>query len=54
MLAPSLSVMVTIMSKPSLEGRGPMKSMATESNLLSGTGRGCSGPGTLAVVDLFH
>ena len=40
MSAFSLSVMVTIESKLSSLGSGPTKSIATELNRLSGTGRG--------------
>ena len=39
-LAPSLSVMVMIASKPSSLGSGPTKSIAIELNRLSGTGKG--------------
>ena len=39
------SVIVTMESKPSSSGRGPMKSMAIESHRPAGTGRGCKGPG---------
>jgi len=53
MSAPSLSVMLTIALNPSSLGRGPTKSMATESNLLSGIGRGCKGPARLEVLALF-
>ena len=52
--APSLSVNVSKQSKPSSGGEGPMKSMATESPQLSGTGRGCKGPIGLVVKDLFR
>ena len=31
-----------------------MKSIATESHQLSGTGRGCNSPKGLVVHDLFH
>ena len=51
---PSQSVNVTRLSYPSSIGRGPMKSIATESQWSSGTGSGCSGPMGFAVLDLFH
>jgi hypothetical protein len=51
--APSLSVRVSKQSKPPSRGKGPMKSMATESPRLSGTGSGCKGPIGLVVEDLF-
>lgn len=54
MSAPRWSIMVTIVSKPSSFGNGPMKSIATESNCLSGTGNGWRGPAVLDVEDLLH
>jgi hypothetical protein len=45
MSAPRRSVMVSIQSKPSSIGGGPMKSMATLDPYASGTGNGCNGPG---------
>lgn len=50
----SLSVMVTMVLKSLSLGSGPMKSIATESNRLSGTGRGCRGPPGFEVVFLFY
>lgn len=50
---PSQSVMEQIMLNPSSKGRGPTKSIATLSPLLSGTGKGCNGPAGLVVLDLF-
>jgi hypothetical protein len=54
MSAPSLSVIVTMQSKLSSFGNGLMKSIATESKRLFGTGSGCSGPVGLQVRFLFH
>lgn len=54
MLAPSLSIMVTIALNPLSLGRGPMKSIAMESNLQSGIGNGWRGPACLVVLALFY
>jgi hypothetical protein len=51
---PSLSVMVRMEWKPLSFGKGPMKSMATESQRWSGTGSGWRGPTGLVVRDLFR
>jgi len=50
---PSWSVKVTIQFMPSSSSSGPMKSIATESPCLSGTGRGCNSPYGLIVADLL-
>ena len=53
MLLPRQSVNVMMqLSSPSL-GRGPMKSIPTESPQFSGIGRGCSGPARGLVGDLL-
>ena len=54
MSAPNLSVMLTMVLKPSSLGSGPMKLIATESNLLSGIGNECSGSAHFEVVALLH
>src|SRR5271168_2009358 len=51
---PSLSVSVSKQSKPSSGGNGPIKSIATESQRPSGTGKGCKGPISLVVEDLLR
>src|SRR6266702_838079 len=51
---PRRSVRVRIMSKPLSLGSGPMKSIATESHRLLGTGSGCNGPMGLVVRDLLR
>ena len=50
---PRWSVNVMKLLYPSSRGSGPTKSMATESHLLLGTGRGCSRPIGFDIVDLF-
>ena len=52
---PKRSVSVTMQSKPSSTGNGPIKLIATESHHSSGTGKGCSGPMgfVVDVDDLF-
>ena len=50
----SLSVMVSIQSCPWSLGRGPIKSIDMESQHLSGTGNGWSGPEAFLVLDLLH
>ena len=54
MSKPSLSVIVSMQSKPLSLGKGPMKSIAIESQRLSGIGRGWRGPNGLVVQDLFR
>ena len=54
MSEPKRSVKVIIESKPLSKGRGPMKSIATESQRESGIGNGWRGPIGLEVVDLFR
>lgn len=46
--------MLTIISYPLSIGNGPMKSNAIDSNILSGTGNGCNGPGGHVIQDLFY
>ena len=53
MSEPRRSVNVMMVSNPLSNGRGPMKSIATESQRSSGTRRGWSGPIGLVVCDLF-
>ena len=53
MSEPRRSVKITMELYPSSSGSGPTKSMATESHLSSGTGKGCKGPIGLDVSDLF-
>lgn len=50
---PRQSVNVMMLSKPWSRGRGPMKSIATESQRRAGIGNGCDGPIGLVVDDLF-
>ena len=50
----SRSVKVMIESKPLSMGKGPIKSIATESPRCSGMGRGWRGPNGLFVRDLFR
>ena len=53
MSAPSLSVVVRIQSIPLSVGKGPIKSIATLSPRLFGTGKGCKGLGRFVVGDLL-
>ena len=53
-LDPRWSVNVMMLLWPPSGGNGPMKSIATESQWLSGMGSGCSGPIGFDVFDLFH